>query len=278
MAFGKNFIVQPDCVKRVPWFVPLDRREMPEGIAAELLADLFDLACKFGFVMADGHARSLEAEIGSQTVVIVAAMPKGDRGPRLSVTLPPLASGVSEVEEFATQGADGVQGLAIWDVRLSVADMRALIREADALMAGYGCIDATNGERYGIFDPAIVHSIALPVDDYFRERGAVLRLPDNVRCEVVINRFKPKGSLVMLHIDQAPHLCRTQDVPYLKERAKIRNRVSEAVYRKYGLRYGVDDETGGPDDTTMFRMQAEIDERVQRAITRSERRRSKRGG
>ncbi len=277
MAFGNNFVASPDCVRRVNWFKPLDPQELPEGVEAYLLADAFDLTVKFGLVLPDGHSRCLEAQAGGMEITLIATMPREKSGPFLSVAYPPMDCGVSEVEDFEIQGCDGACGEVSWDTRVQVAHLWTLIREEDACMATYGCIHPVSGERFGVFDPAPAANVSFPVADFFRERGILLRLPDGVRPDAILNRFRPKGSVVMVRIDQVPHLCRAQDVEYIKEIARMRQRISDKVYRKYGFNLDSMDEGSAPDSLTQFRIQSEIDERLQSAMLRADRRRAKKG-
>ena len=273
MPFANLFIGQPDYVRRLAWFFVPPGYEAPDGVTAELLSDAFDLAYKFGVVAPDGYTRRAAAVIDGTVISVVSAMPQGERGLFLSVSQPPTPCGIVTFIAFPLAGSDGSGGYVEWDARIMPKDLRQFIRYYDSLMATFGCVDVRSGERYGIFDPAVEARMRLPTSAFFSEEVRMLRLPDGVKVDSVIDRFVPVGSVVGLRLGADFCLCRAQDVRLIREEAHQREKFLVAVLKKYGFRR---DELDEVDQRTFSAIATEVESRMDKSRQRKKRRVGKR--
>ncbi len=279
MAFGNYLHAHPHCMSRIPWFVRADSRK-PWFVPPDLLADLFDLTYKFGLVGDDGHSRTLDFNNSDPPLTVLADMPRTNVGPKMSVTfnMDSHEAGTTfrHLHHVEIAGCDGSPGHVEWDKRILGQPVWSLIRYMDSVMDSYGCVNRNNGERFGIFEIGHRGDIRLPVEMYFEERGTMLRLPDGAPDAVMVKRFVPKDRVVSIRTKHVSYLCRSGDVEFLRKKAEVQQRVSADVYRKYGFKFEADS-VQMPDPATRFRIQAEIDERVDRTMRREEKNLSKRG-
>lgn len=197
-------------------FTPQELPEELQRVDAALLAELYDLARKFGQEDAIGKVIRIKEEppnTAKEIAVCVAADPENS-------TMLLFGPGGA-----MHQGAFTIElpsGLVIWDKRLSIADLRQFIDAIDNFASNDGWVDKDTGERIRIPVPPS-EPAPLEVDVVFAKPGTTMPVftggPDAETLRLQFDR--PEEVAIITDPLGGSILCHKRDLPYLRERQRV---------------------------------------------------------
>lgn len=214
----------PGYIEAAPLFEPTD--PLPEhlsGLNGRTLADLHDLALKFGFAYEGLNQRYLQI-----------------RKPfafRVSATVPDYTFGQTCLMVGSPSGAITIlvpTGFVLWNRSIAVKDVRRAIREEDCRMMRCGFIDPGTGIRTGIYDPAATGRLA--VDDVFADPDTILSPPPSgLAINTFVERFDRPRDLAFVHMACGIRICLKSEAARIHALDKIRTRVRDMIFGRFHI-------------------------------------------
>ena len=215
-------------------------------ITPEFLANLNDLARKFGTPFSDGICM-LSTDFPKKISVQVA---EDSQNPTtLIVGEGNVASAGSFV--ISLQGA-----LVLWDKRVSKADLETMIGYADSQARKAGLMDA-GGERPALSKLVPRRSPEYAVDEIFSNPGMVMAvLPGGPDAQTLLSMFDRPEELAIITepLSNSESICRKQDLPLIEKR----RRVVMEILSKHGIKILAD--VAGLSSEDVLALRKKIDE------------------
>lgn len=226
-----------------------------EGLTPDFIADLHDLAAKYG-----ADVRGVEGlrRIGLPT----------PRPCQVTVTVPPSVQRNMTVRPVPADGDpsalclmlldDEANSYVLWDRRCTADDVRKAMAEVDAALAV--CRDPATGRRMRVVSDRYAPP-PLAVDSVFDRKGKVMSLPEGVDTDAVRQQFDRPDDLAVVPDAGGPGrhgLCRASDFGRIARRPAAVAR----VLARHGLRSRA--EFGSLPEDARKRLLEEIEEELDR--------------
>lgn len=218
-------------MRKTEFFEPKNPPECLKELSAEILADLHDLASKYGDLNSERNMRLLSSET-PRPFYVTAVVKPGNLNMLVS-----SMSGFSTIRAEHARSfllSDPLPSAVIWDITVTAEDAREFIAGMDAHLREIGAIDPETGERLAVEkDDSYPVNRVIRISDIFTGSGVVVQVPEMTNPEEFRRRFDRPEEL---------HLVVTGIAKYGFVHKKDRKFVKMAdAIRKVVDRWGISD-------------------------------------
>lgn len=185
-------------MRKTEFFEPKNPPECLKELSAEILADLHDLASKYGDLNSERNMRLLSSE-APRPFYVTAVLKPGNLNMLVS-SLPGFSTIRAEnARSFLL--SDPLPSAVIWDITVTAEDAREFITGMDAHLREMGAIDPETGERLAVEkDDSYPADRTIRVSDIFTGSGVVVQVPEMTNPEEFRHRFDRPEELHLVAI------------------------------------------------------------------------------
>ncbi|MBP7134386.1 hypothetical protein KBA73_04175 [Patescibacteria group bacterium] len=196
------------------------------GVTAALLADLYDLVCKYGARDSEEHVIQLMISRPVRITVTLSSRPEMYR----MLIIQDGVTGREGVHALEIRGA-GTGDMILWDKRIEVRHLRYFIDLCDRQAAEVGLFDFERGER--ILRPHREERSRMSVEAVFSHPGAVMPVFPGQDAEALRQGFdRPECVVILEHPLQGKFLCHIDQIAVVKQRQAL----AEAYLAEHGIK------------------------------------------
>lgn len=217
-------------MRKTEFFEPKNPPECLKELSAEILADLHDLASKYGDLNSERDMRLLSSE-APRPFYVTAVVKPGNFN--MLVSSMPGFSTIRAENARSFLLSDPLPSAVIWDITVTAEDAREFIAGMDAHLREIGAIDPETGERLAIEkDDSYPVDRKIRVSDIFTGSGVVVQVPEMTNPEEFRRRFDRPEELHLVAIGKGGYgFVHKKDRKFVKMADAIRK-----VADRWGLK------------------------------------------